>query len=59
MSNQIFNSSDINILINQLYSIIYKAIDNFVPLKYIFQSYFPTWYSKKLKLLIKEKKLLI
>jgi len=37
-SNQVFNSSDVNILINQLYSIIYKAVDNFVPIKYIFQS---------------------
>jgi hypothetical protein len=55
ISIQIFNSSDINILINQLYPILYNAVDNFIPLNYIFYRFFFTWYSKKLKLLIKEK----
>lgn len=59
ISNQIFNSSDVNILTNQLYSTVYQAVENFVPIKYLFQSSFPNWYSKNLKSLIREKNLLI
>lgn len=56
-SNHDFNSSDVNILTNQLYSILYKAVDIFVPIKCIPLNSFPKWYSSKLKLLIKEKKI--
>lgn len=50
--------NDISSMLHEFYSILFSAIDSFIPKKKIFSSKFPIWYSKDLKSLIKQKKLL-
>ncbi|KAF0748723.1 Reverse transcriptase domain-containing protein [Aphis craccivora] len=50
-------SYKINEALDRLYYILYEAINNFVPMKRIYNNSYPIWYSNSLKSLLKDKKI--
>lgn len=50
-------SSDINIVVDDLYKILHDAINIFVPKKRLYINTYPIWYSNSLKSLLREKKI--
>jgi len=57
LSTLSLNSYNIDETVEQFYSILYKSINNYVPMKFIYNTSYPVWYSKLLKSLIKDKKI--
>ena len=54
--DQYLSSPDVNTMVSDFYSVLYYAVNMFVPKKPVFHSTYPSWFSKELINCIKKKR---